>query len=165
MTENNTLCPELQECLDKTFPAYNGDPTVVNPELYEKLYNSAVKENYRLAMEFATQFDESEATDEDYAKLARVLSVLALSEDYPAVADEFPELVMLLHMHNTIQIERNDFFEVIAQVMLCSAELANDPTNADNTIECFKSAFYHHLPSDLAIGVIDLFKKFNPKTI
>jgi hypothetical protein len=161
MTQNNNLSPELQELLEKAFPAYNGDPAVVNSELLESLARSAHKENYKSAMEFCSQFNEVEASKEDFARLDWALSVPALSEDYPAVAEEFPELVSLLNLYNTVQIHRNDFLETIAQVILCTKAIVESPAFADNTIFSFKSALYHHLPSDLALDVVDLLSKVN----
>lgn len=161
MTKNNNLSPELQELLEGAFPAYNGDPAVVNPELLESLTRSAQRENYKSAMEFCSQFNEVEASKEDFTRLDWALSVPALSEDYPAVAEEFPELVSLLNLYNTVQIHRNDFLETIAQVILCTKAIVENPASADDTIFSFKSALYHHLPSGLALDVVDLLSKVN----
>jgi hypothetical protein len=161
MTQNNNLSPEIQDLLEGAFPAYNGDPAVVNPELLESLTRSAQRENYKSAMEFCSQFNEVEASKEDFTRLDWALSVPALSEDYPAVAEEFPELVSLLNLYNTVQIHRNDFLETIAQVILCTKAIVESPAFADDTIFSFKSALYHHLPSDLALDVVDLLSKVN----
>ena len=152
MTQNNNLSPELQELLEKAFPAYNGESAVVNHELLESLTRSAEEENYKSAMEFASQFDSVEATPADWTKLDWALSV-------PRVADQFPELAMELQMYYTLQISHKDFVEVVANIILCSTNIANDTVNAENTIKCFKPVFEKFLPEELSFAVTCLLEK------
>ena len=152
MTQNNNLSPELQELLEKAFPAYNGESAVVNHELLESLARSAEEENYKSAMEFASQFDSVEATPADWARLDWALSV-------PGVSEEFPELAMELQMYYTLQISHKDFVEVVANIILCSTNIANDTVNAEDTIKCFKPVFEKYLPEELSFAVTCLLEK------
>jgi hypothetical protein len=124
----------------------------VNSELLESLARSAEEENYKSAMEFASQFDSVEATPADWAKLDWALAV-------PGVAEQFPELAMELQMYYTLQISHKDFVEVVANIILCSTNIANDTANAEDTIKCFEPAFKQHLPEELSFAVKCLLEK------
>lgn len=144
------LSPELQELLEKAFPAYNGE--TVNVELIASLAKSAKEENYKSAMEYASQFDSDTATSADWYRLDWALSV-------PGVAEEFPELAMELQMYYTLQIPHKDFVEVVANIILCATNIANDTVNAEDTIKCFEPALKQYLPEELSFAVKCLLEK------
>lgn len=144
------LSPELQELLEKALPAYNGE--TANVELINSLTKSAEEENYKSAMEFASQFDSIEATPVDWYRLDWALSV-------PGVADQFPELAMELQMYYTLQIPHKDFMEVIAQVILCTVSIVTDTTGAEDTIPVFHEALKQYLPVELSSAVKCLLEK------
>lgn len=141
MTEN-TSSTNLQEVVDKVLPPYTGNLK----DALDSLMSDVEKQAYQEAVEYASQFDSTNATREEWMRLDWALAV-------PGVAEQFPELNMELQMYFTLQITEKDFLEVIANVILATSNIVRDVVNSENTIDCFRSTFQYYLPGHIAVEV------------
>lgn len=136
------LSTNLQEVVNKVLPPYTGNIT----DAIDSIMTDVEKQAYKEAIEYASQFDSTNATREEWMRLDWALTV-------PGVAEQFPELNMELQMYFTLQTTEKDFLEVVANVILATSNIVRDVVNSENTIDCFRSTFQYYLPGHIAVEV------------
>lgn len=153
----DTLSPELQEILDKVFPAY--EQGGIRKETMDNMLQHAQIDSYKSAVEFASQFDSTLATRQDWFRLDWALSIPALSEEHPAVAELFPELVTELQLYHTLMISHKDMGAVVEKIISWSVSIAKNPENAESVVSTVEESLSKTLGEELAFGIKCLLEK------